>query len=130
MIDPVERATDRALYQQGDVVITATLARFGGVSYPINAIGSVFIEGPSFFRHAVPVILGACVIGFAYQNLSGWPKSAVMAVGVIWMAATLFAPSRLMLRTASGDQQAYESQDRKMIGEIKAAIEKAVTLRG
>jgi hypothetical protein len=33
---------DEIVYQSGDIIISKTLARFGGVTYPVNGIGSVY----------------------------------------------------------------------------------------
>ena len=122
-------------YESGGVVISGTLARFGNVTYPINGIGSVRVDPPNRRGWIIAgVLLG--LLGFisilgARPGEGLNPISLLMIVaGVAFLIGAFNRPHSLMLRTASGDVQAYSSTNRREIEHIKEAIERAVTSRG
>jgi len=123
---------DEIIYSSGNVIITKTLVRIGGISYPINGIGSVWVSKPSTptFRIVFLVVVGI----FAAASFSD-PKTVGMGVFFLVIAVVIFAsmrgrPSHLVLKTSSGDQQALSSTDVAFLTSVKAAIEQAVTRRG
>jgi hypothetical protein len=121
--------SEASIYHTGNILITTTLARFGKTSYPIASIGSVRVDSPDRRGAIVGCIVAAVIALVALGQASGWAVLAgLVAVGLLARVFTL--PHKLMLRTASGDQQAYESTKLDDVEAVKAAIEKAVTLRG
>ncbi len=121
--------TENTIYNADNILITTTLARFGRTSYPIASIGSVRIDSP---RRIAQYVIGALLIILGFFGLSqdsGWPWF-VMILGAFLIVRAFGLPHKLMLRTASGDQQAYNSRKLGDVEAVKAAIEKAVTSRG
>jgi hypothetical protein len=120
---------DEIVFRAGDIEITKTLARFGSTTYPINGIGSVHIEKGNLLG---PIAVSAVLLFFGLAE--GWPKETwqwvCAALGVLIGLAAFNWPAKLMLRTASGDQQALESVDMAHLQTVKNAIERAVTMRG
>lgn len=123
------------LYNALGVVISPTLARFGNATYPINGIGSVRVDPP----RRQGLIAGAVIIGgLGLLSISGDKSTeSTSALGVIMFLVAIAClirafniPYRLMLRTASGDQQAFVSKKREELEKMKQAIEKAVVQRG
>jgi Family of unknown function (DUF6232)/GYF domain 2 len=117
------------LYKGPGVVITQTLAQFGNVTYPVNGIGSVRVDPPN----RQTLIVGGVLIGLlGFAGLGGKSELAgILIIGaVICLIAAFRRPYRLMIKTASGDQQAFVSTKRQVLEEMKQAIEKAVVHRG
>lgn len=107
------------------------MARFGGVSYPIAGIGSVRIKKyDSNLLIGLAVLSGLVGLGVILSN--GFSIAAIVFLGIAMLCglAAKGKASKPMLRTASGDQQAYESRKLAELDAIKTAIEKAVMLRG
>src|SRR6187200_1648867 len=121
--------SDDAIYTAGDILITTTLARFGKTSYPIASIGSVRVDRPDRTGLIVGCIVAVVIGLIALAQASGWGVLALI-VGAALLVRAFAIPHKLMLRTASGDQQAFESTKLDDVEAVKAAIEKAVTLRG
>ena len=124
--------TDDILFQNGSVVVTKTLARVGGVSYPINGIGSVLVAAPQ--RAGLIVFTCVCVL-LGLSSAVDWNVTKNFSIGCLVFAAVLALvayqrPFRLQIRTASGDQNVLESTDRNKLEKIKSAIEQAVVNRG
>jgi hypothetical protein len=125
---------EEVVYQAHDIEISKTLARFKGVTYPINGIGSVRVEKPNR-TSGIVIGLILCIIGIIVfaEGKPGelnWVAIAVAVVGALIVMGAINRPYRLMLRTASGDQQAYETTNKGELLKIKEGIERAVVLRG
>jgi len=122
---------DEIVYNSGNIVISKTLARFGGITYPINGIGSVYVQKPDraglIVFGLILIALGLWLANDVNSRIAGF---VCAGIGVLIVLAAMGKPHKLMLRTASGDQQAYESTRKRELHEIKAAIEQAVVLRG
>jgi len=123
---------DEIIYSSGNVVITKTLVRIGGISYPINGIGSVWVAKPSTpaFRIFFLVLLGFLVLVTLFDSKTVGMGVFFLVIAVVVFASTTGRPSHLVLRTASGDQPALASTDLAMLSSVKAAIETAVARRG
>ena len=74
---------------------------------------------------AILVLMGLGSLG---SNVVG--GLAIGLVGAALLAYGLTRPSVLVLRTASGDQDALFSRDQEMMNRVKGAIEAAVIQRG
>lgn len=120
------------IFQDGKISVSKTLVRVGSRSYPINGIGSVDVENPKRGKtFMVALIAGiAAWISISEGNeLNGFGVCAaiICALAII----TLFLlPYVLVLRTASGDQQALTQRNKDYLLRVKAAIEQAVVTRG
>ena len=114
------------IYNKGGVEISQTLARFGGTSYPIAGVGSVFVTS-SYSTGGLIVGILMAFIGVA----TGKPAGFVFAVigALLAVASVMRTTNSLMLRTSSGDQLAFTGT-LEQVSEIKAAIERAVQMRG
>ncbi|WP_135449518.1 DUF6232 family protein [Tabrizicola caldifontis] len=118
------------MFSAGPIVISRTIAKFGDTSYPIANIGAVSIE---LATH--PLVIGGwvlCAVAL-FQMFSGsfWFGLLLIAVGaaLIWHFADK-GKAKLMLRTSSGNQQAFESPDRALVQKLKSSIEEAIASRG
>lgn len=122
--------TDDVVFRRGDIVVTRTLARFGSVSFPINGIGSVVLEAPTWGRFIGLLVSGLLfiLIGCAHQHETAVTVFAF--IGLVSIVRAFLWRTKLVLRTTSGDQQAYQNRSRIAVEEVKAAIERAVTMRG
>lgn len=112
-------------YQKGDISVDRDFARLGSKSYAINKINTVDVrERPAKQSTAVSVL----IVGLLCFWLNSWLGIAVVALGIyLWAKAK---PSyRLFLMTSSNDVQAYESNDRSEVMELRYAIEGAMTGR-
>jgi hypothetical protein len=117
---------DEIVYQSGSIVISKTLARFGETSYPINGIGSVFIAAPN----RLPYFLAAIFVAVAGVWIGDQGIWLGFAIGLLVALAAFGRMYVLILRTASGDQQAMRSCTAKSVSDVKDAIERAVIQRG
>jgi hypothetical protein len=116
--------SDELVFQQNNVSVSKTLVKIDGTSYPINSIGSVFIQEASSLGHYI-VAAVMFLIGIA----SGSLIFMVIIAGILVILG-INKKSVLILRTASGDQQALRAKDLRFLGAVKSAIERAVSLRG
>ena len=113
---------DEVVFQDRDVRITRRAAMFGKVSYPIGAIGGVFVRAP---KTGSLMVMAFLLLVFAIFNAHGQLAIPAFIVAVVIMVSSYLRPSRLVLRVAEGDRQALESRDRRRLRAIKAAIERA-----
>jgi Family of unknown function (DUF6232) len=120
---------EESIFSLGEVNVTTTLVRIGPTSYPVNGIGSVSVK-PRKIKWKAAIV--AALIGFVMIG----SKDGAAAGAVVLTIATALAiyaltrPDILVLRTASGDQDALASRDKDLMNKLKAAIEVAVTKRG
>ena len=123
---------EEAIFSQGDVNVTKTLVRIGATSYPVNGIGSVLVKPREIQWKALFGAIVAALIGFsAIGSKDGAGAGALALVIAIALAIYAFTrPDTLVLRTASGDQDALASTDKDLMNKVKAAIEVAVARRG
>jgi len=120
---------EELFYHQGNVEISKTLARFGGVTYPINGIGSVLIVPPNRTGAIVLAVMAAAIFVVSLNNNNSGLGIGAVVVGLVAAALAFRMPFKLVLRTASGDQQATVG-DIATLSAIKAGIERAVIARG
>ena len=119
------------------VLITKTVAHFGNVSYPIGSIGAVWTTKDSP-RLAYLGCLVLLVDLITYLNTLNIPKYTDKTQFVYWaiggaamiLIGLRMSGAKLMLRTASGNQQAIWTRNVAFVQELKTAIETAVTKRG
>ncbi len=123
---PVAASPTEPVFQSPGVNVTRTLVQIGGASYPVNGIGSVMVIKPRW--------LGLLIAGgaLALAGVALIQSSGIYAVllGAALIAVGLLLPHRLMIRTASSNQQALTSRNRTFLFSVKQAIETAVALRG
>lgn len=123
---------EQVVFEDGGVQVTKTLARVGGKSFPVNGIGSVFVAVPrrgSLYMYSFGAAFTA-IIAFVSDNSSGVIPGVAAVISVVCLLAALAKPHTLVIRTASGDQQALQSKDAAFLASIQRAIEEAVALRG
>jgi hypothetical protein len=82
---------DEIVYSAGNIVISKTLARFGGVTYPVNGIGSVYVAKP---KRLGLIIAGLIVGAFglplqsaADTRTAGW---VMLGIGAFLILAAIF----------------------------------------
>ena len=122
--------SEEVIFRQGNIEVSKTMAKFGNVTYPIAGIGSVFVAAPSRVGLYVAAAV-AVLIGFWIGADAGAGAAIVgLIVGGVLALIAYNLKYRLMLRTASGDQQALESRTEQLVVDVKTAIERAVVLRG
>lgn len=121
-----------ALFQNKEVYISKTLAKFGGTTYPINAIGSVGIvrqNSGNKWGGGIILLFISIVVGSSTSPAPPWTFIAgILALALLWSAWR--SPYFLMLHVNSGDRRAYQSQSLSLLSEIKDAIESAAIMRG
>ena len=130
------------LFESGDVRITSSIAQFGGTSYQIANIGSV---RAGMYKTRRPIVIMIFILGlvfliaaFADRTLelaaAGLAfRSAELALSsvAIMVGAGLFqliCPRRnytLILKTSSGDVQAFTSRKKELVVKVKQAVEQA-----
>ena len=112
------------------IMISKTMARFGNVSYPVASIGAVSISKEKSMLARLGIVVGLIgLISFFGANKElalGWLVAGIALVVI----GNVLIKTTLMLRTASGNQQAYSSSDKEFVQQLKAAIETAVAKRG
>ena len=118
------------IFTSNDIEVTNTMAKFGDTSYPIANIGSVTLEEDpsSLLGVAVLLIVGA-IIAFFTDAYGGMMWCIIGAV-VLGFIGVKLSGKKLMLRTSSGNEQAFASANESLVIEIKNAIEEAVSKRG
>ena len=120
-----------SFFSKDKIEVTQTTARFGNTTYPIANIGAVSIERQEHRLHRLAILV---TIGGVIWAIGGESKIAAVLVAIagagLWFYCKRNYGAKLMLRTSSGNQQAFESPDRKLVAELKAAIELAVHSRG
>lgn len=127
----------QVLFKSNDITVTPTVARFGGVSYQIANIGSVsiFIENRLRTLTFVLALVAGVVAIFGLTSPPPQDRDAFMiamflaTVAFFWQAIFWRRKLTLILKTSSGDIQAYETFNRAYIFQIKDAIEAAFDQR-
>lgn len=131
------------LFQLDDIRVTPHVAQFGGTSYQMANIGSVRVV-PLKKRNPVAVVIFLLGLGLLAVAVSGpygielaEAKAGVMVAGLgAVLAACLLQivwPRRvfvLILRTSSGDLEALTSRKKKLVFDVKQAVEQAFVVRG
>ncbi len=121
---------DDVILKSGTITVTKTMAKFGDTSYPIANIGAVSIEESEHWLGGLGVIM--VVAGLAmmfFGNFGGGTAVSVLGAVLVWYAIDK-GTAKLMLRTSSGNQQAFESKDKTMVKKVKSSIEEAIAARG
>ncbi|MFC0206414.1 DUF6232 family protein [Novosphingobium soli] len=123
------------IYQQGNVSVDSNFARFGSKSYAIDKINSVDVRVETkqgCLWGALAVISVFCFFGaIGAGTIGAWV--AFLFFAGLTVLAYMKRPKpvyHLMLATSSGEVQATNAGDREAIGELRAAIETAMTQRG
>jgi len=116
---------EEIIYKAGAATVTRTLVRIGGVSYPVNGIGSVRIE-PS--KAVIFIVLA--VLAFLFAMSSSDARGIGIGIACVLALFALNARAKLILRTASGDQTALTAMRKRALTPVMAAIEQAVSIRG
>lgn len=123
-------ASAAAIFHSGNIEVSKTLVRVGGTSYPVNGIGSVYVRAPKRMGTIITGII-LIVLTIPFFGSGQLPIAFGFAIfGALLIIAAIGRPHVLVLRTASGDQQALRSGDKKLLFAVKSAIEEAVALRG
>jgi hypothetical protein len=123
-------AADDIILNMANVVITRTLAKFEGQTFPINGIRSVTLVAP---RIARMIIFSAVLLAIGVSMLSNGGDGLGVFFVVSSLALFLLALSRkhrLLIRTARGDVRAMEHRDQTILGTVKEAIERAAIMHG
>jgi hypothetical protein len=127
---PPQDGTDDIILNLANVVITRTLAKFEGKTFPINGIRSVTLVAP---RIAKPMIFAVVLLTIGVSMLTNFGSGIGGFFVVSSVALFLIAVSRkhgLLIRTARGELRAMEHRDQTILGTVKEAIEHAATMRG
>jgi hypothetical protein len=112
-------------------IVTDTIAKIGGVSYPIVAISSVRIK--KVMAPSIPIGV-ACFIAslvFLMSFFGGEGTAMLVAFGILLALGTylvVFAKPNfvLILVTAGREQPALVTPDDKYVGKIQGQIEDAI----
>ena len=119
------------VFEKGEVQITKAIARFGRTSYPMANIGAVSVEDdPNWMMGIAGLLLVGSVGAWFIGELN--VETMLALVGTSVVVATLgeyLSGLKLILRTSSGNEQAFRSRDKKLVLRIKEAIETAVATR-
>ncbi|HZV19704.1 MAG: hypothetical protein BGP16_11015 [Sphingobium sp. 66-54] len=115
---------DDVLFQSGNILITRSVAKFGGATYPIANIGSVSVSEE--FPFALLGIFGGLATGLGVGAAIG------VFAGLVAFAAVLYSAFKfpkkkqtLTLKTSSGDITAFSSKDQVLVANVRQAIETA-----
>jgi len=133
---------DQFICHENGVSVTTTLVRIDEASYSVANIGSVLVrKAHNVLAALIAIIAGLALIGEISDTLQKpSPVDALLsetmtifvtlAIFLICGAASLKPKYHLIFRTSSSDQRALSSRDGKMISDVQAAIESAITQRG
>jgi hypothetical protein len=137
--NPAKTVSQSALFELDEVRVTPYIAQFGDTSYQIAAISSVrAIRGKKLSRVAIFVFLSGVGLfilaivrssGSAIQADANFPV-AVTAVGIMLLSflIQLVLPGRmfkLILRTHGSDVEVQTSSQKKIILDVRQAVEGA-----
>lgn len=119
---------DETIFQQSNIIIDRSLARFGTTTYPVANIGSVSIQ-----RNGSPGKVLAVVL-FIIGGLALVGGGGVIGLVLLIVGALAFFFSKptfsIMLKTSSGDQQVLQDKNEIFVTDVKNALERAIVLRG
>lgn len=126
------------LFSSRSVSITPHIARFREVSYQIANIGSVRVL-QNRKHHPVAIALSVVAVGaflFGYNapdaarsEYAYYVTTFALAAAIAWQVLWPRIEYVLVLKTSSGDVQAYTTTSREHILEVKHAIEDAFARR-
>lgn len=122
--------TDSILFKHKDITIDKSIARFGETSYPIAHIGSVSTKkiGAGLQAPFGGILFLAGLVALITKT------SAIGGIGLIVLGGAMYYLAKpktaLVLRTSSGDQQAFKDANAELVAKIKQAIESAIVSRG
>lgn len=129
------------IYEQGHVKIDSHFARFGSKSYAIDKINSVDVReekrsAVAFTLFAIMAVLaGLAALGATGSGETGsvvttWVLFLILAgIAVVLYKNRPTPIYHLVLATSSGEVQATKTGDQSAIGELRGAIELAMTQR-
>jgi hypothetical protein len=118
------------VFRSGTIEITRSIARFGETSYPIANIGAVSVkDDPSHWVGVSGLLVIAGIIGF-FGGSPLWGIVLLSGAIVAGIIASTRGRLKVMLRTSSGNEQAFTSTNKELVRQVKAAIESAVASRG
>src|SRR4051812_10237039 len=105
---------DEPLYRRDRMLISKTLTQFGSTTFPIANIGSMRIEPAK--KQIAPIVVGVALIVVGIAGAISKPGSELAGLVLCGLGALVIWRSgggthKLMIRTGSGDQQAYESKE-------------------
>jgi uncharacterized protein DUF6232 len=128
----------QVIFQTDRISITPTIAKFDGVSYQVANIGSVRVVINGLWHPAAVVLLlvwAVCWI-IAFNNVGVGKEGEYFFAGLIfgmiggvwqrWWPRKEFV---LLLKTSSGDVQAYKTTNRDHILDVKHSLDEAFNAR-
>ena len=120
---------DQIILNRGDIVVSKALVRVGRDTYSVASIGSVFICPPQ--RRGLIIAIIVCgLLAISMFNGDAVGGGLIFAfIAFVFILAVVGLPSKLMLRTASGDHPMLQNRNAVFLNEIKAAIEQALINR-
>lgn len=116
---------DDIIFEDSATKVTTTLVKIGGVSYPVNGIGSVRIE-PRNSIVAFTLAICSAIIWVSFREFA----LISFIFFVVFLGYGLQARAKLIIRTASGDQTALTAWSSDALAPVMSAIEQAVSRRG
>jgi len=126
-------------FRSGDVVITRTLARFGGVSYAISNISLVRLgyERKLNPTAVILIIIGVLtfVVGLNQVQFDDSMRVVVVAGAILAIVGGVVQkiwPKKeytFILKANSGDAHSFTIENADFATKVKAAIEEAIALR-
>ncbi len=124
-------SNDTLIYDHDGVSITPSIAKFGGVSYSVQNINSVFVlekaSGAIWWIYATAGLFALFGFGSVSKHVVAGIVLLLVA-GVLILLASKIEPSHvLVLKTSSGDQQAYTTKNSAIAVKLKASLEAAMT---
>lgn len=130
---------EEEFFRSETIVITRTLARFGGASFSISNISLVRLayEKKMSAIAVISIVLGAIALFIGISQPSyDESRSAVVGVGVVLLiiAAVVqkFWPKKeytFSLKANSGDGHSFTIENSDFATKVKVAIEEAIALR-
>ncbi len=125
---------EQTLLQDGDVLLTTSIFRVGGRSYPIRNISMVEVtaDRPSRAGGIIAVFVGLLSVGIAFTG--EWtPQSGTLATigGVLLVAGAIsLALARttyaVVIATSGGQVQALRSRDFARCHRVSTALTQAI----
>ena len=120
---------EKIYHQKGPVSVTTTMANFGNTNYPVANIGAVSVDSSRATNWGGVAIL--VIIGLVLFSMEV-PIGGLIAIAIagFLIYSSLQVEHRLILRTSSGNTQAFASKSQKEVEEIRDAIVRSIAERG
>jgi hypothetical protein len=121
-------------FQSGDITVTNARFIIGAQTFAIRGITSVEgVETPAKYTGAILLAafgVGIISLGFIHSSFVLGILGLLIIGAGIWLGVRQKPKYTIVLRTAGGEVEAYESNNRKQVSKIIEALNEAIVSQG